>query len=463
MAATGLLGINPYQKGVAIDIASKPINLAIQLEQKEQAKREALDKYFMDYEKTLSQNGMRPQDQNLFLGKLGEAKQFYLQNRDKILNPAKYGADAQSKYNSYLREAQGLIGESKAQLAEDKLVSEHVYQATQQGKTIHDGVIPMIDASHLSIRDPRFKRVDPYALQFDKPHDEATFNKNVWGNLTLPTQEIENKLQDGRVSYTKESYLTKPIINTVVTNALNEYTSNPGTTKHLNDLSKNPAIFNSANDIFGETFKYTDPKTNKEVKPKIENIEQFVAGYALLKKPSGEVSTSKADYPWLTKFNKAEYGRNQRALVAAENTANAAGGSIDTYIEESDTKTPIPEKTDLTKLTFGPKVADEYIKEVIVPKDAVEYDIMATDPNLPYQTKKVPLTPAFGRKGNDVFVAYSTLDKNGKQTGKYDWANATKLTGDVRSTILNKVSGSKFKVAGLGTTNKKKTGAGNLN
>ena len=43
MAATGLLGINPYFKGVSID-TSKPVNLAIQLEQKNPAKREALDK-----------------------------------------------------------------------------------------------------------------------------------------------------------------------------------------------------------------------------------------------------------------------------------------------------------------------------------------------------------------------------------------------------------------------------------
>ena len=51
--ATGLLGINPYYKGVNLDV-SKPVNLAIQLQQKERAKQEALDKYFMDYEKSLS-------------------------------------------------------------------------------------------------------------------------------------------------------------------------------------------------------------------------------------------------------------------------------------------------------------------------------------------------------------------------------------------------------------------------
>jgi hypothetical protein len=336
MAATGLLGINPYQKGVAIDISSKPVNLAMQLEQKEAAKREALDKYFMDYEKTLNTNGMRPIDQNLFLGKLGEAKQYYLQNRDKILNPAKYGAEFQSNYNSQLRDAQSIIGESKAQLANDKVVAEHIYQATQNGKTIHDGVLPMIEASHLSIRDPRFRQVDPYALQFDKPHDENVFNKNVWGNLTLPTREVPKTLPNGKVSYTKESYLTTPVINTAVTNALNEYTTNPGTAKHFNELSKNPAIFNSVNDVFGETFKYTDPKTKKEVKPSIQNMDQFVAGYALLKKPTGEISTSKAEYPWLTKFNMQQNRADSRAAMYGG--GSGGGGNLFDTIQDLDFK-----------------------------------------------------------------------------------------------------------------------------
>ena len=183
MAATGLLGINPYQKGLNLDITSKPTNLAIQLEQKEAAKRDALDKYFMDYEKTLTDNGMRPQDKNLFLSKLGEAKQYYFQNRDKILNPSKYGAEAQSTYSALLREGQSLIGESKAQLEDDKLVARNIYNANQQGKTIHDGLIPMIDASHRNIRDKGFKRVDPYALQFDDPFKLDQFEKSIFAGI----------------------------------------------------------------------------------------------------------------------------------------------------------------------------------------------------------------------------------------------------------------------------------------
>ena len=79
MAATGLLGFNPYGKGVAIDF-SKPTQIAIQLEQREQAKREALEKSFMDYEKSINPAGMRKVDSDVFLQKLAENKSFYLQN-----------------------------------------------------------------------------------------------------------------------------------------------------------------------------------------------------------------------------------------------------------------------------------------------------------------------------------------------------------------------------------------------
>ena len=72
MAATGLLGFNPYGKGVAIDFSSKPTQLAIQLEQREQAKREALEKSFMDYEKSINPAGMRKVDSDIFLQKLAD-------------------------------------------------------------------------------------------------------------------------------------------------------------------------------------------------------------------------------------------------------------------------------------------------------------------------------------------------------------------------------------------------------
>jgi hypothetical protein len=60
MASTGLLaGVNPYRGGnVAIDFTSKPLQVFLQMQQKQQAKAEAIDKYYKDYEKTLNSAGL---------------------------------------------------------------------------------------------------------------------------------------------------------------------------------------------------------------------------------------------------------------------------------------------------------------------------------------------------------------------------------------------------------------------
>jgi hypothetical protein len=258
MAATGLLGFNPYGKTQALDISSKPTQLAIQLEQREQAKRESLDKYFMDYEKTLNPAGMRGQDQDVFLGKLGEAKQYYLKNRDKILNPAKYGADAQSNYLSYLKEAQSIIGESKAQGADDKVVSERVYQALQQGKSLHDGLVPMIDASHYNIRDPRFKKVDPYALQFDNPFKEDVFLKTTYGNIKPDKKWVTSKkAPDGRTIDIFETSLSPDDKISVANRAINLYKTDNATANYVNDLIKT-GEYGSLNPYFKQLFPKED-------------------------------------------------------------------------------------------------------------------------------------------------------------------------------------------------------------
>ena len=118
MAATGLLGFNPYGKGVAIDFSSKPTQLAIQLEQREQAKAEAYEKYFMDYEKSLNSAGLATGESKEFLNKYNRIKENWIKNKDAILHPAKYGYDAQSQYFADLKDAQMYIEQGKQASAE---------------------------------------------------------------------------------------------------------------------------------------------------------------------------------------------------------------------------------------------------------------------------------------------------------------------------------------------------------
>ena len=179
MAATGLLGINPYQKGVAVDISSKPINLALQLDQKEQAKKEALDKYFMDYEKSINPAGVRNQEGKMFLDKLNQNKQFYLQNRDKILNPAKYGYDAQSQYMANFKDMINLIDQSKQAAGEEKAFKTYIDQIHKSGKAVDENQI--IDILNNSRKPVGMGYVAPDATQIQPydPHNPMTFLSKI--------------------------------------------------------------------------------------------------------------------------------------------------------------------------------------------------------------------------------------------------------------------------------------------
>jgi len=185
MAATGLLGINPYYKGTNIDV-SKPVNLAIQLQQKEAAKQEALDKYFMDYEKSINPAGMRKQEGDVFLQKLAENKAFYLQNREKILNPAKYGYDAQSQYMANYKGMIGLIDQSKQAAANDKVAQNHFI--AQKGLNAPDGYMTDLELSHLPVTDPRYKPLDITKYKFYETLDPIKYANKIYSKIPLSEQ-----------------------------------------------------------------------------------------------------------------------------------------------------------------------------------------------------------------------------------------------------------------------------------
>ena len=233
MAATGLLGINPYQKGVAIDIASKPINLAIQLEQKEAAKRDALDKYLMDYEKSFNPEGMRKQDQDVFLGKLAQAKQYYLQNRNKILNPAKYGAEAQSTYFAGLRDAQNSIGQSKQAMAQDKLATQHYI--AQKDLNAPDGYAEAVELSHLPLSDPRYRPLDVTQWKFYKSHDPMEYANKVFSKIPLSegAPEIKDASRPGYIYYKTTSKISPENYGRVLQDGYNSFETDEGLRKTM--------------------------------------------------------------------------------------------------------------------------------------------------------------------------------------------------------------------------------------
>jgi len=237
VAATGLLGINPYQKGIALDISSKPVNLAIQLEQKEQAKREALDKSFMDYEKSINPAGMRKQEGDVFLQKFAENKAFYLQNRDKILNPAKYGYDAQSQYMANNKSLLSLIDQSKQAAANDKVAQQHFM--AQKGLNAPDGYKTALELSRLPVTDPNYKPLDITQYKFYETLDPIKYANKVYSKIPLSESAPMPMPAEGMPGYfyTKTTSKVSPEYkNAILNEGYKNYVNDEGLRKEINQI-----------------------------------------------------------------------------------------------------------------------------------------------------------------------------------------------------------------------------------
>lgn len=311
MASTGLLtGINPYrQQRTTFDISSKPLNIAVQLEQKEQAKRDALDKYFMDYERSINPAGVRKQEADVFMQKLAENKAFYLKNRDAILNPAKYGYDAQSQYMGNYKDMINLISQSKKAAAEDKALSTILNQAKMSGKKISDNVFDMLENSRKPIGFG-YQAPDASLLQIYNPHNEKEFTTNVWGGVDLPKREVFvdeviNNKKTGRVIKQTYQDINDDVVKNAALGAVNEYRNKLGTKEYFDNLLQDRVFTSKVNDNFKKKFD-RDIKTG----------EDLAIAYALTQKPGGLIKTEAPKYPdlsWQYKFNQTQSAINARA------------------------------------------------------------------------------------------------------------------------------------------------------
>jgi len=307
MAATGLLGFNPYGKAPVIDISSRPTQLAIQLEQHEQAKREALDKYFMDYEKTLNPAGMRDQDQDVFLNKFGQAKQYYLKNRDCILNPAKCGAEAQSTYFSYLKDAQSSIGRSKQAAAQDKLTTQHFI--AQKDLNAPDGYAEAVEASHLPITDPRYRPIDLTQWKFYKSFNPYEHEKELKSLNTIPGEpELITKDKIGNPLPQHMQYQRTPMeadINNIKSFSYNKL-GDTGYVKMLQHLSDNEV--NQLKDVYKKRLNGAELPIN--------DIKEVSLAYNLANLPRDYTQTHLAEQPAYTRSQQDSYIRSRQKAKA---------------------------------------------------------------------------------------------------------------------------------------------------
>jgi hypothetical protein len=329
VAATGLLGFNPYNKGTVIDV-SKPTNMAIQLIQKDRARGEALDKYFQEYDKTVNPAGMRQQDIDGLVRAKNEAKKFYFENKKAIQNTSLDNGKAYSELMNMYTGASKDIEQSKREAATGKVTTDAYMDAKKNNRVIPAEVENAIFLAQLPIKDPRHKPFDPMNFDAYDRHDAVKYAQNIYSKIK-PSESVPERQVDkatGAEFYKTEKKITKDalgIIEADVENALKRY-------RGLVDVITEKKLDKAKKQRFASEYKNF---TGKEL-PKDPTDRDLAVAYTIALRPQAEVSYS-------TPSNWKQRADYQDKLIKNRGGGAGAGGAFEflsngiPYLKSGDT------------------------------------------------------------------------------------------------------------------------------
>lgn len=454
--ATGLLGMNPYSSGVNLDLSSKATNMAIQQEQKQQAKREATEKYLMDYQKSLNPAGMRHIDAQLYNKNMADAQDYFIKNREQILNPQKYGYDAQATHLANLRDAASLIDESKTQGKYDMENAKEVGRIHQRGDELDQESMDRLHHSlNYDVRDhDRFLSATPLDLNVIKKYNQKEHQDAIYGNLKMP--EITSTEDADLPGYKKEvtrgviptladdTKLKTNIIPTIIARGESNYFSDERNRRHIDKELANPQVQEEASKSY-EKVMGVAPKTIDQLRQGMYfNMapNSYKEGKPFQPEPSYDQrrADSMTDKIKMNRITSAQAdARSNKAIQAANVNANV------NYVRGQMNSWEVPNQhIELNgknyKIIEPPKaIKDKYANE--------ENDID------PLTTKKVtyksnPMIVKDPETG-EIFSVPQNVDRTTHSVkDSYNGTKMTNITGDFhsRSTSLLVPSDSKGKI-----------------
>lgn len=306
MASTGLLGFNPYNRGVKGDFTSKPTNVAIQLIQHQKAQDEALDKYFMDYDKNLNPAGMRTQDTNVLMDKMRANKDFYFKYKDQIKHPEKYGSQYYNQFIMGNKEALGLIDQSKQLAANGKVLSSALLDAKKNNKTIPQEVKDSIFQNELSIGDPNHKSFDIMNFDAYDKHDPIKYQQALYSRIKRSEGKPERTLdpKTNEVYYKTVKDITPESFNQLQYEVSGDLKKDRGFADTVREIAADENKVKKLSTIFE---KFSNGRKMKNT------LEDIGLAYSLALKPEAEVSyTTPKEDPRLARMEEDRLIRKRR-------------------------------------------------------------------------------------------------------------------------------------------------------
>jgi hypothetical protein len=455
MASTGLLaGVNPYRSGnVAVDFTSKPIQVMMQMQQKQDAKAEAIDKYYRDYEKSLNSAGLTPEEQKIFTTRLNEVKGFAIKNKDKINNTAKYGYDAQAELDSGFKQLSIYLDGAKKAAGERKAFKSVHDKAIAEGKHVSSNYLDIWGNAMKPFGDGYVPPALDQVKIFD-PFNEKKYESNIITNVTPMILDKEEVILDpatkGNTGFSKtvkKSIFSDDQFQKLGENSLTDFKTNEGTKEWFTELYKDPENIKKLEKRFGEVYKSVDPTTGKEIIPTIQSVEDFARAVGLAKVPKERIVSETA--PKLN--NEGEFREwKRRNNITSANAASLNNATIKALLMQGSqeifnramtgyrTNQEFADNKNFKKINLPKNYVDPYVDE----DAAIGLQKLKKDAGLKYEKSK--LTPVFGEDANgNIVYAYPKLNEKGNiVNGQYDWKNARNVTLDIQNAVSDKTAGS---------------------
>lgn len=383
---------NPYASGAVVFDSTPYTEFYIKEQQKEQAKDEALDRYFQDWDKSINPAGMRNVDTQDFLNLINENKGFYFKNKAAIKNPALDNGAAYNEWFARNKSALGLVAQSKDVASKEEQINRAIIQAKQKGLPITDRVVGDLEFFRQPIKSKNWRDFNPDNLDFQpKPFDPIRFTKDIFGDIKFDERlQSETKVPETKtIRRVYETAMPEQALSSVYSRAASSYKTSPSVKEFVDMTIQNPVEYKKLNELF--TSKYKRP---------IESSEDAAAAIALSFSPVGKQREQVVD-DRLAMFEVAEAGRNRRNAISAANRGSGA---------DFVTSGNIIDEIDLgeTELGQGKKVIISQGEVFNSDKTPYNGQIFITRNKLPaslYSALKVMGTDDLFLKGNKGFTA----------------------------------------------------------
>ncbi len=147
----------------------------LQTQARNQARDEALSRYFMDFTKNINPAGVRTQDLPAYMDKVSDMKKFYITNQAAIKNPQQDKGQAYSEYMSRYQDAMNHIQTSK-NAAQNEAQLLPIIRDPAKRALLADGTLQHAAQAQLPVNDPNYSPID---------YNDIAYNPKPFGALDI--------------------------------------------------------------------------------------------------------------------------------------------------------------------------------------------------------------------------------------------------------------------------------------